>query len=152
MSLIIALGSNIGERKSHLETALEKLKENFKLIAASRIYSSPAVDYENQPDFYNQVLEFQLPTQKPSEVIQFCLETERSMGRRRDIPKGPRTIDIDIIFWGTEQIDIEGLTVPHPHWSERSFVVYPLQELPYFETLAIHYKIPEKFSNKAIPL
>jgi 2-amino-4-hydroxy-6-hydroxymethyldihydropteridine diphosphokinase len=84
--------------------------------------------------------------------MQHCLRIEKEMGRERDIPKGPRIIDIDILFWGTEQIDVPGLTIPHPRWAERSFVVYPLQELPYFETLKNHYKIPSEFSNTATPI
>ena len=152
MSLVIATGSNLGEKLQFLETAKKHLCQNFTLIAESRVYASPAVDYENQPDFYNQVLEFTLPQMPPESVIHHCLEIERTMGRTREIKRGPRTIDIDVIFWGTQTLNFPELIVPHPRWAERSFIVLPLQELPCFESLAKHYKIPSEFKNTAKPL
>lgn len=152
MSLIIATGSNQGDRKQFLEEALAHLSDHYELVAKSRIYLSEAVDYLNQPDFYNQVLEFRIPDQSAMDVLRQCLQIEIKMGRRRDIPKGPRTIDIDIIFWGIQSFDRPGLSVPHPSWSKRSFIVYPLQELPYFKTLQNHYRIPSTFNNSANPL
>ncbi|MFL5783700.1 MAG: 2-amino-4-hydroxy-6-hydroxymethyldihydropteridine diphosphokinase [Bacteriovoracaceae bacterium] len=152
MSLIIASGSNIGDSKKILEEAKAALARKFRLKASSRIYVSAAVDYEAQPDFYNQVMEFEIPSQTPDEVMEILLETEKSFGRHRDIPKGPRTLDLDIIFWSTTSYHSENVTVPHPRWAERSFVVRPLQELPFFQTIQKCFTIPTSFTVEAAPL
>jgi len=152
MSLIIATGSNIGNSLEHLESAKILLEKRFHLIAASRIYSSRAVDYENQPDFLNQVLEFSLPVGSPEEILKELLSIEANLGRIRSVPRGPRTIDIDILFWGLEKFDTDLLTIPHPRWSERSFVVLPLQELPFFQTIEKCFIIPKSFTVTAKPI
>lgn len=153
MSLIIATGSNIGNSLVHLNEAKEYLSEKLQMIAESRVYSSAAVDYENQPDFLNQVLEFALPASKsPDEVMRWLLAIEKQMGRERNISKGPRVIDLDIIFWGTEAIRTQHVIIPHPHWNERSFVVKPLMELPFFQTIQKCFTIPRSFNVEATPL
>lgn len=153
MSLIIATGSNIGDRIKNLNLALEELNKYFSLIKASDIFQSPAVDYLNQPDFLNQVIEFKLPNYSALEVLEIVLKIELKFGRTRLIDKGPRSIDIDIIFWDLERIDIEKkLHVPHPSWNERSFVVRPLMQLPFFQTLEKHFTIPNTFKVEAIPI
>ena len=150
MSLILSTGSNLGDRELHLNKAKELLSKNFSFIAASNIYQSPAVDYLNQPDFLNQVLEFELPTNYTEhEVLNLILEIEKELGRVRDIPKGPRTLDIDILFWGLINIDSENLIVPHPRLFDRSFIVYPLMELPFASTLKSNFKFSNKFKNTA---
>lgn len=152
MSLIIATGSNIGHSVQILNAARDRLCQHFKLIAESRIYTSAAVDYENQPDFFNQVLEFELPANDPLEVMQLLLEIEQEFGRNRIIAKGPRTLDLDIIFFGDQQINSKPLTVPHPRWAERSFVIKPLQELPFFQTIKNCFTIPKSFDVDAFPI
>ena len=147
MSLILGLGSNLGNRIQNIENAIEKLSEHFEFVSKASLYTSAAVDYLNQPDFINTTAEFKTPSKNPSEVIQLILKIEQDMGRRRDIPKGPRTIDIDILFWDLETINLDNLQVPHPSWQDRSFVVRPLQELPYFQTLKNHFIIPKDFNN-----
>lgn len=153
MALIIATGSNQGNSLENLKIAKDKLSQKFELIAQSRIYLSAAVEYEAQPDFLNQVLEFALPaSMTPQHVMHWLLELELEMGRKRDIPKGPRTIDLDIIFWGMISLMDQGLTIPHPRWQERSFVVKPLQELPFFQTIEKCFTIPQSFKVEALPL
>lgn len=152
MSLIIATGSNIGDSVSILKEAEKKLDEMFGLIAASRIYVSKAVEYENQPDFFNQVLELHLPKNSPKDVMRKLLELEKDFGRDRNIPKGPRTLDLDIIFWNLDKINDPDLTVPHPRWMERSFVVKPFQELPFFKTVEKCFTIPKTFTVNASPI
>ena len=147
MNLIISTGSNIGERESYLIEAKNKLASLYKLVEESNIYESPAVDYLNQPDFLNQVLSFELPKQNPSSVMLQLLEIEKEMGRKRDIDKGPRTIDLDILFWGLEALNSPQLTTPHPRLFERSFIVLPLKELAVFPVLAEKFKFPKKFDN-----
>lgn len=152
MSLIIATGSNIGNSVQTLKAAQAELAKYFKPIAASRIYYSKAVEYENQPDFYNQVLEFVTPELSPDEVMTLLLTIEIKFGRHRDIPKGPRTLDVDIIFWDTTSWNSDIVTIPHPRWFERSFVVKPLQELPFFQTIQKCFTIPQTFTVDAAPL
>lgn len=152
MSLIIATGSNLGDSVANLNEVRRKLSEEFQFVAASRIYHSKAVDYADQPDFYNQVLEFALPSGSPESVMRRLLEIEASMGRVRDQWRGPRTVDVDIIFWGTLSLSTPELTVPHPRWRERSFVVRPLRELPFFQTIEKCFTIPESFDIDAFPI
>lgn len=152
MSLIIATGSNIGDPFKNLDDAKKILGQHFKLIASSHIYRSQAVDYENQPDFFNQVLEFELPGLTPDATMILLLEIEKSLGRTRDISRGPRTIDLDIIFWGLEQFHTEHVVIPHPRWQNRSFIVRPLQELPFFKTIEKCFTIPKSFIVEAFPV
>ncbi len=152
MSLIIATGSNLGHSIHHLQTAQKELCRHYHLIAASRIFRSIAVDYLEQPDFFNQVLEFSLPRMSPEKVMEQLLQIEFSMGRRRDIPRGPRTIDLDMIFWSLETHHANTLILPHPRWLDRSFVVRPLQELPFFKTIEKCFTIPLSFEVEAFPV
>lgn len=152
MSLFITIGSNLGNRHETLKVAKDILSSTFDLIKESRIYESPAVDYINQPDFLNQVLEFHTPPLQPLDVLNFCLSVEKLLGRERNIPKGPRIIDIDLLFWDLSKVANEHLTLPHPRLFERSFVVLPLSELPGFFDLQKHYKFTFNFDNTATPI
>lgn len=152
MSLIVATGSNIGDSLSILKEARDKLIMKYGLIAESRIYTSAAIEYESQPDFFNQVLELRTPASKPQKVMQELLEMEQEFGRNRNIPKGPRTLDLDIIFWDLEKINEAALIIPHSRWRERSFVVKPLMELPFFQTIEKCFIIPMNFNVDAFPM
>ncbi|MBC7540563.1 MAG: 2-amino-4-hydroxy-6-hydroxymethyldihydropteridine diphosphokinase [Bacteriovorax sp.] len=148
-SIFIATGTNLGDRMLNLLEAKIQLQKHFHLIAESRIYESPAVDYLNQPDFYNQVLEFILPCENPETIMTLLLQIEKNIGRNRLIPRGPRLIDLDILFWGTEKIDSPSLQIPHPRLFERSFVVLPLSELPGFKILKENFIFKFQFDNQA---
>lgn len=152
MSIFIATGTNLGDKKANLAKAKALLCQKLDFIAESRIYESPAVDYLNQPDFYNQVLEFKIPTNSPNEIMQWLLDLEKELGRNREIPKGPRLIDLDLIFWGNLQFESQILTLPHPRATERSFVMLPLQELPGFIKLNETFGFDFSFSNQARPI
>lgn len=152
MSLVISLGTNMGDKIQNLTQAETALSKHFTLIEKSRIYTSKAVDYLNQPDFYNQVLSFELPDKNPIEVLDILLCIEKEMGRKRDIPKGPRVIDLDLLFFATEKIDLPNLQVPHPRLFERSFIVFPLKELMVYNTLCNHFQFHDAFCNDAFPL
>ncbi len=148
-SFFIATGSNLGDRLLNLNEAKSHLQKHFSLISESRVYDSAAVDYVDQPNFYNQVLEFELTSDNPETVMAFLLSIEKIMGRNRIIPKGPRLIDIDILFWGLEKIKTPNLEIPHPRLFERSFVVLPLSELPGFKILESHFNFNFSFGNHA---
>ncbi len=151
-SFFIATGSNIGNRLENLFWAKQQLNQYFKLIAHSRVYESPAVDYLNQPDFYNQVLEFEIPNYSAEEVMSILLTIEATLGRNRLILKGPRLIDLDILFWGLEKYESTTLQLPHPRLFERSFVVLPLSELPGFKFLEKKFQFNFNFTNSATPI
>ncbi|MBF0361002.1 MAG: 2-amino-4-hydroxy-6-hydroxymethyldihydropteridine diphosphokinase [Oligoflexia bacterium] len=154
MEIIISTGSNLGDRTKNLTLALEELKKNFNLRAQSRIYKSDPVYsdgngdgdgeyYLDQPFFYNQVLEFCLPdcSHTPQKIMEKLLKIEDFIGRKRnrnkngDVIKEARVIDIDFIFFGQTKSSDPFVTLPHPRWHERNFVLLPLMELPYFQVL-----------------
>jgi 2-amino-4-hydroxy-6-hydroxymethyldihydropteridine diphosphokinase len=152
MSFFIATGTNLGDRAENLKNAKNILCSHFILVAESRIYESPAVDFTKQPDFYNQVLEFHIPSMAPEDCMAFLLEIEKQMGRKRDVPRGPRVIDLDMLFWSDVKIKTPELEIPHPRLFERSFVILPLSELPGFNRLQQKFSFTFSFPNSASPL
>lgn len=152
MSLIISTGTNLGNREENLFKAKKLLSETFSFVAESKIVESKAVDYLDQPDFLNQCLEFEIPKVLPTDCMKFILDLEEKMGRIRNISKGPRTIDIDIIFWGLETINAQNITVPHESWAQRSFIALPIMDLPYYSVLKSTFNFPKKFNNTCYPL
>ncbi len=142
MSLILSLGTNLGNKLENLDLARNLLSEQFEFIASSRVYSSSAVDYLDQPDFFNQLLEYRLPDCTAIEALTKVLEIEDRMGRVRNIAKGPRLIDIDILFWQLEQVSLENLQIPHSAWLQRPFILIPLKELPYYGQIKRNFSIP----------
>ena len=149
MSLIIGLGSNLENREANLNKAVKLLDKHFNKIALSSIFESEAIEYLEQPDFLNCVAEYEVPDLSGEEILQQLLNIEISLGRERTIDKGPRTIDLDILFIGTQNIDSDKLKVPHQDWMNRSFVVLPLKEIPFYKTLEKRFTIPTQFSNTA---
>ena len=152
MSLVISTGSNLNNKRANLEQAKKRLSLHFNLIAQSGLYVSHAVDHTSQPDFYNQVLEFETPLLSMNHVMEKLLQIEDEMGRIRHIPKGPRLIDLDLLFWDDKKIETQKLTIPHPRLFKRSFVVLPLRELPCFSQLEKSFCFPDTFENQAFSL
>ncbi|MBP2242612.1 2-amino-4-hydroxy-6-hydroxymethyldihydropteridine diphosphokinase [Cytobacillus eiseniae] len=149
----IALGSNIGERYEYLQQAIEELHALLEVdvVNTSSIYETDPVGYEDQGPFLNMVILVRTEL-KPIELLDKCLEIEKTLGRKRDIRWGPRTIDLDILMYNQENIKTEKLFVPHPRMHERAFVLIPLLEvqpsikLPTMETPleAILEEIPDR--------
>ena len=129
--LALALGSNIEDRLDNLNRAIAQLIKKFgQPIASSNVYESKPVDYLDQPQFLNMVLLFKAPkTLSPKELLKITQEIEVILGRQKIIPKGPRNIDIDILFVNNEKANSAELVLPHPGINERDFVIYPLQEI-----------------------
>jgi 2-amino-4-hydroxy-6-hydroxymethyldihydropteridine diphosphokinase len=94
----------------------------------SRIYRSAAVGLEDQPDFLNMVVEIQT-TLTAEGLLAVVQGLEQEAGRERTVRWGPRTLDIDVLWYDGIFIDVEGLTVPHPRLEERRFVLEPLADL-----------------------
>lgn len=124
----LSLGSNLGDREANLRAAIEKLGEFGNIAAISSFYETEPVEVTAQPWFLNCAVK--LDTEKmPRQLISAILALEQSMGRQRKQQKGPRTIDIDVLLFGSSVIEIPSLTIPHPHLHERRFVLEPLAEI-----------------------
>jgi 2-amino-4-hydroxy-6-hydroxymethyldihydropteridine diphosphokinase len=127
----IGLGSNLGDREELLRRAVEALSADpdITVSAVSSVRETDPVGLTDQPRFLNAVAKVETDL-GPRELLDRLLAAERELGRRRDGPRfGPRTIDLDLLVYGDEQIDEPGLTVPHPRLAERGFVLEPLHEL-----------------------
>lgn len=128
--VILGLGSNKGDKKSYLKNAVDSLNLILTDIVCSSVYKTSPQDYEAQDDFYNMVVVGQYEG-SPNELLFEINEIERQNGREREreILKGPRTLDIDIIFFGDFSFSTPALTIPHPALKKRAFVLVPLLEL-----------------------
>src|SRR5512147_2204744 len=128
-TVYLSLGSNVGNREEMLQQAVRLLASaDFRITRMSSIYETEPQDVRGQPWFLNMVLEAET-TLFPRQLLGRIQKVEQQLGRRRLAPKGPRTIDIDILLFGTAVIDTAGLTVPHPRMAERRFVLEPMTEL-----------------------
>jgi len=127
--IYLSLGSNIGDRERNLRQAVERLaSQDVRVLHASRIYETEPVDYQDQAWFLNQVVEAETAL-FPMQLLTRIGRIERELGRVRTVPKGPRTIDIDILFYAAAIVETARLEIPHPRIAERRFVLAPLAEL-----------------------
>ena len=127
--VFLSLGSNLGDRERNLREALTGLEERgAEIVARSSIYETEPLEVRDQPDFLNLVVEIRTVL-SPRELLAACLEIERLFGRKRTISKGPRTIDIDLLFYGSMVLNEPELNVPHPRLHLRNFVLAPLAEI-----------------------
>lgn len=127
-TVYLSLGSNLGDRARNLETAIRSLSDLGTTVAVSSFYETEPMDLGSQPWFLNCAVK--LDTEKmPRQLIAAILNLERSMGRQRLAPKGPRIIDIDVLLFGSSVIELPALTVPHPRLHERRFVLEPMVEI-----------------------
>ena len=127
--VFLGLGSNLGNRSAHVSEAVLHLEEmGILTIQCSSLYETQPVEVTDQPDFINLASEVQ--TQLKAEILlETCLLVERKMGRLRREPKGPRIVDIDILFYGQEIWHSRQLSIPHPAIAQRRFVLVPMVEI-----------------------
>lgn len=150
MSMIIGLGSNLGDKKKNLATARSYLELFFCPIQEqSSLYRSEPVDYLEQDEFINQVVQMENPHLSPENILSILKNIESKMESYKHTPKGPRIIDLDLIFLGTTHYSSPTITIPHRAWKNRSFVVLPLLEVSYAQTLKQHFTFPESFCSKS---
>lgn len=126
----IGIGSNLQwpeEQVTRAIAALGTLPDS-RLLRASSLYRSAPVGYLDQPDFVNAVAELETAL-GARELLAALLDVERRFGRVREFPNAPRTLDLDVLLHGDEELREAGLTVPHPRLHERAFVLAPLAEL-----------------------
>jgi 2-amino-4-hydroxy-6-hydroxymethyldihydropteridine diphosphokinase len=126
----IALGANLGDPVAQLREAAQRLRDTVGLhsVQLSPIYFSAPVGVVDQPRFANAAVRLKTSF-TAHELLAVCHSVERAMGRVRTVRWGPRTIDLDLIFFGTLHLSDDVLTLPHPRWSERAFVVQPIYDL-----------------------
>lgn len=128
----VGLGSNLGDRDATLRAALVRLRAlpQTEVTAVSSFRDTAPVGTMEQPRFLNGVAELETGL-TPRALLTALLEIERSRGRDRATvpPRGPRTLDLDLLLYDRKTIDEDGLVVPHPRMHERSFVLAPLVEL-----------------------
>jgi 2-amino-4-hydroxy-6-hydroxymethyldihydropteridine diphosphokinase len=129
-SAFIAFGSNIENRYNYLTKAIQLLNNDpkIKVVNFSSIYETNPVGYTDQDLFLNMVVKISTDY-NACELLEFCLKTELTLGRKREIKWGPRTIDLDILLYNQENIETENLIIPHPRMTERAFVMIPLLEI-----------------------
>jgi 2-amino-4-hydroxy-6-hydroxymethyldihydropteridine diphosphokinase len=125
----LLIGGNMGDRLANLEIARAAIQEQVgNILSNSSIYETAAWGMENQAAFLNQALLIDTSFEA-IELLENLLKIEKAMGRIRNQPLGPRTIDLDIIFFNDQILDTENLTIPHPHMQKRNFVLTPLNEI-----------------------
>ena len=128
-TVYLSLGSNIGDRERHLRDAIERLEgERLRVLRVSPIYETEPVDHTDQRWFLNLVAETETEL-FPTQLLVYTSRIERALGRVRAAPKGPRTIDIDILLYGNARVRTPKLEIPHPRMGERRFVLVPLADL-----------------------
>jgi 2-amino-4-hydroxy-6-hydroxymethyldihydropteridine diphosphokinase len=137
---ILGLGSNLGERADLLAQAITRLAalQGVQILAVSEAVDSDPVGYADQPNFLNLCLAIACDI-SPDELLAETLEIERQLGRERtDNRNGPRTLDIDLLFYEGGSWSSPTVTLPHPRWSSRGFVILPLRNLLQDPALAKH--------------
>ena len=156
--LYLLLGGNLGDRLSNLERAREFINEKIgEILKKSSIYQTSAWGNENQPDFLNQALLVRTEL-LPGEVLEEIHKIEKLLERKRFEKWGSRTIDIDILFFGNNVVNLENLVIPHPEIEKRNFTLVPLAEIspsfihPVFResVLDLLNKTPDKLKVKKI--
>lgn len=128
-TIYLSMGSNLEDRGANLETALARLEaRSIVPLVCSSIFETEAVEKVDQPDFLNLVCSAETGM-VPQALLETCQEIEADMGRIRHEPKGPRKIDIDILFHGESIVDEPHLKIPHPALRQRNFVLIPMEEI-----------------------
>lgn len=127
---ILSLGGNIGDREFFIAEAMRRLLKDPHVYSLERsgLYETSPVGYTEQDSFLNACVRIETDLEA-MELLSLVNRIENELGRVRTVRWGPRTIDIDIIFYGDDVIDTDRLTVPHPRYKKRAFVTVPLTDL-----------------------
>jgi 2-amino-4-hydroxy-6-hydroxymethyldihydropteridine diphosphokinase len=142
--IYLSLGSNLGDRATNLDRAIAALPDaGVHVLRCSSIYETEPVDFLDQPWFLNCALEAQTSL-SPEKSLAALQGIERLLGSKKLIARGPRIIDLDVLFYQSEVIRTAEVEIPHPRMAERRFVLVPLAELaPKFRHPVLHATIVE---------
>lgn len=142
--IYLSLGSNLGDRAVNLARGIDALPEvGVRALRRSSIYETEPVDFLAQPWFLNCVIEVQTSL-GPGELLEKLQSIERKLGPQKDFARGPRILDLDILFYGDDVVHETGLVIPHPRLADRRFVLVPLVEIaPGFRHPALHKSAAE---------
>jgi 2-amino-4-hydroxy-6-hydroxymethyldihydropteridine diphosphokinase len=129
--VFLGLGANMGDRLATLQRAADLLADHgVRAVASSRVWATaPVGGPPDQPEFLNAVIEVDVDGLEPADVLEAAHNVEDELGRVRKERWGPRTIDVDVLLWGTHTSGDPDLTIPHPRMTERAFVVLPLLDV-----------------------
>ena len=127
-TIYLSLGSNLGDRAANLRAAIDALAPFAHVKKISSFYETEPVDYLNQPWFLNCVVEAETSL-GPLELLHALRKIESHLGSKKEFAKGPRLLDMDILFYGDETISLPELQIPHPRMLQRNFVLAPLAEI-----------------------
>lgn len=126
--VIIALGSNLGERRRQLDAAIESLRPAIAVTARSSVYETAPMYVTDQPAFLNMAVKG-VTALGPLELLDRLKGIEDELGREPSQRFGPRAIDLDILYFGDQVMETDRLTLPHPRIAERAFVLVPLMDI-----------------------
>jgi 2-amino-4-hydroxy-6-hydroxymethyldihydropteridine diphosphokinase len=124
----IGIGSNVGDRVANCRKAIELLAEAGRVVIVSSLYRTEPVGYHEQEDFINAVAALETD-RTPADLLRVCQTIEDRLGRKRGLRWGPRTVDLDILLYGSQVVSQPGLSIPHPRMAVRKFVLTPLVEI-----------------------
>ena len=126
----LSIGSNIGDRAGRLNDALIALNKHPKITIdrVSPVYETQPWGLLDQENFYNIATSIQTDLE-PMALLDVLHDIEQNLGRVRHEHWGPRTVDLDIVYWGLQEIHLDGLEVPHPRANERNFVLRPIRDI-----------------------
>lgn len=143
VTVFIGLGSNLGDRERHLCEALEQIRSFVSVEKVSSVYETEPVGLEDQAWFLNMVVKGTTRL-TASQLLARLQATEHDLGRRRTVKHGPRTIDLDILFYSDTIRATERLVIPHPEVHHRGFVLKPLHEI---EPDLVHPKLQQNIRS-----
>jgi 2-amino-4-hydroxy-6-hydroxymethyldihydropteridine diphosphokinase len=124
----LALGTNLGDRLANLKQAIISLTPQMDVTTKSQVYETPPWGYEDQPKFLNQVIKAKTYLE-PEPLLKHLKRLEVALGRETSFPNGPRSIDIDLLFYDDLIVNKPSLVIPHPRLHERAFVLRPLMDI-----------------------
>ena len=153
MKAYLGVGTNIGDRMKNLQDSIDALNllPLTKVTDVSKVYETDPVGYDNQDDFLNIVVEVETEL-NPDNLLGACLGIESGLGRIRIIKNGPRIIDVDLLLYENETRNTKTLILPHPRMMERNFVLKPLMDLNFDNSIITREQVESVVTDDGIRL